>query len=289
MSVDYVRLFDRIKVYAGPFGFTKSFKATIDNQTLTGNDVLCDEIVDSDNMARLDRVGSTFKRSIDSSLSSYGAELDVYLRTEGRDEIQSSGQTPLAIATDLVSFMTRDSQDVLTNIIGNTQEIDSAGDGTINTFTQTQVTRNDTITLTCTTAQTPSIDALFTVRSKIEGNITGKIVKADGVTSFDDAFFGRNLGIGSLIINGGTTGNEWAVSDQITITTTSDDRSILLNVWRDKYGLEFPTSATPTISNLFIPNVETFPLNPVDGQEVILEGVRYFFDATTEEWVESCL
>lgn len=289
MSINYNRLFDRIRVYAGPFGFGENFKATIDNQTLAGNDVLCDEILDSDNMARLHDLGETFKSSIDSSILSYGAELDQYLRTEGRDEAQSSGQTPKDVATDIVTFMIRDSQTVLTNILGNTQDIDSAGDGTINTFTQTQITRNDTITLTCTTAQTPSVDALFSVRSKIEANLAGIFVKADGVTSHDDAFFGKNLGIGSLIINGGTTGNEWAVSDQITIITTSDERSILLIVWRDKYGLEFPTSATPTISNLFIPNVETFPLNPVDGQEVILEGVRYFFDATTDEWVESCL
>jgi len=289
MSIQYDRLFDRIKIYAGPSGFGANFKTTVDNQTLNGNQVLHEEIEDSDNMARLEDVGATFKSSINSSLASYTAELDVYLRTEGRDEAQSSGQTPLDVATDIVTFMTRDSEDVLTNIIANTQVIDTDGDGTINTFTQTQLARNDTLTFTCTTAQTPSIDALFTVRSKIEGNIVGKIVIADGTTSFDDAFFGKNLGIASLIVNGGTTGNEWAVSDQILITTTSDDRSILLNTWRDKYGLLFPTSATPTISNLFTPNVEVFPTSPVDGQEVVLEGVKYFFDATTEEWVESCL
>jgi len=289
MAIDYIRLFDRIKVYAGPFGFGANFKATIDNQTLNGNTVLCDEIEDSDNMARLQTIGDVFKRSIDSSISSYGNELDRYLTSEGRDEAQSSGQTSQDVAEDIVTFMNRDAQDVLTNNLANVQVVDTAGDGTVNTFTQNQLARNDIITLTCSKAQTVSIDAEFTVRTKIEGNIVGKLVIADGTTSFDDTFFGKKLGITSLIVNGGSVGNEWAVSDQITITTTSDDRSILVNVWRDKYGLEFPTSATPTISNLFVPNVESFPGSPVDGQEVVLEGVRYFFDATTAEWVESCL
>ncbi len=288
MSIDYTRLFDRIKVYAGPSGFGASFKTTVDNQTLHGNDVLHEEIEDSDNMARLDEVGATFKSSIDSSLDSYLGNLDTYLTTEGRDEAQSSGQDAQDVAQDVKDFMIRDSETVLTNIISNSQVVDTEGDGAINTFTQTQLTRNDTITFTCTTAQNGG-DAKFTVRSKIESNLAGIEVTADGTTSFDDAFLGKNLGIASLIIDPGTASNEWALSDQILITTTSDDRSILLNTWRDRYGLEFPSSPTPTISNLFIPNVETFPVSPVDGQEVVLEGVRYFFDATTDEWVESCL
>ena len=289
MAIDYARLFDRIKIYSGPSGFGDNFKETIDNQTLHGNSVLSGEIDDSDNMARLEDAGATFKSTIDSSLDTYLAELDTYLNTEGRDEAQSSGQTAQAVAEEIVTFMTRDNESVLDNVLGNTQVVDTAGDGSIGTFTQTQFTRNDTLTLTCTTTQTGGQPGLFSIRTKIEGTLPGIVITADGVEDNNDSTLGKNLGIASLIINAGSGGNEWQESDQIIITTTSDDRSILLVVWRDRYQLLLPNSASPTISNQFVPNVETFPVSPADGDEVVLEGIRYFFDATTNEWVESCL
>jgi len=289
MAIDYARLFDRIKIYSGPSGFGDNFKETIDNQTLHGNSVLSGEIEDSDNQARLEDTGATFKSTIDSSLDTYLAELDTYLTSEGRDEAQSSGQTAQAVAEEIVTFMTRDSETVLENVIGNQQTVDTAGDGAINTFTQTQFTRNDTLTLTCTTAQTGGQPGLFSIRSKIEGTLPGIVITADGTTDHPDSFLGKNLGVASLIIDPGSASNEWQESDQIIIITTSDDRSILLVVWRDRYQLLLPNSATPTISNQFVPNVEVFPVSPLDGDEVVLEGLRYFYDGTTGEWVESCL
>ena len=151
MAIDYARLFDRVKIYAGPSGFGDNFKETIDNQTLHGNSILSCEIDDSDNQARLQDAGETFKSTIDSSLDTYLAELDTYLTSEGRDEAQSSGQTSQSVAEDIVTFMTRDNETVLDNTSGNSQTVDTAGDCGFNTFIQTQLTRTDTLTLHCPT------------------------------------------------------------------------------------------------------------------------------------------
>ena len=113
--------------------------------------------------------------------------------------------------------------------------------------------------------------------------MTGIVVTADGVQDNNDTTLGKLLGINSLIIDPGTVSNEWTVADQIIITTTTDNRSIILSVWRDRYFLELASSPTPTISNLFTPNVETFPLSPEDGQEVILRNIVYKFALKFED------
>ena len=288
MAIDYDALFDRIKLFAGAASFNNTFKAQLDVIMLNGSSVLFREVEDNDNLADLVRLTLRFKDNVDGFTSDYAGLHSEYLLTEGRDEAQSGGQTDTAVVDDIISAMIRDSQSVTQNIIASTTVFDRAGDGTITTFTQNQLARNDTLTLTCTTAQNGG-DAIFSLRSKLDGVIAGVTLTADGVSSVDDTDFPNPLGIAALVIGAGSVSNEWALSDQIIITTTSDDRSILLTFYRDQFRKELPNSGSPTIDNNFIENLEAFPSSPLDGQQVVIDGVRYYFDAETTEWVESCI
>ena len=118
------------------------------------------------------------------------------------------------------------------------------------------------------------------MRSVEEGNIG--TVTADGVDSFANV----PAGISALIVGVGSGGNEWALTDLITITTTSDDISILLSTFRDAYAVLLPNTPTsPTISNTLVDVVVAFPGSPTDGQEVVLDGFRYFFINTDSAWL----
>lgn len=287
MAVDYSRFFGIVKLYTGSISIYKGFKTTRDVVLLHEQDILSSDVDDANENRDLINQDISGKNGFFSQQDAYGSLLGQYLTTDGRNEIQSSSSTSETIAADLVQFMTRDSETVLTNIISNSITYSRSGDGVVSTFTQGQMTRNDVITLSCTTAQNGG-DATFSVSSQLEGNLS-KTVTADGVTSYDDDYFGVKLGITGLIVGVGSGGNFWAVSDKIIITTTSDERSHIFVSFRDLFSVELPTSATPTISNLFVENAETFPGSPEDGQEVVIDGIKYYYDDVTEGWVESCI
>jgi len=185
--------------------------------------------------------------------------------------------------------MTRDSETVLENTIGSNISYSRSGDGVVSTFTQTQKTRDDTITLSCTTAQTISVDAVFSVRSKVKGNATATVT-ADGSTSYDDDDLGIDVGISALVVGEGSVANYWAVGDQITIATTSNERSILVNYFRDEHDVALPTAASgsETISNTMDDAADSFPGSPVDGQRTVIDGVRYWWSEDDDEWVAEC-
>jgi hypothetical protein len=170
------------------------------------------------------------------------------LTGKGHDLAQSTSTVPETVIADIATFMARDAQTVKQNTIGNSIAYSRSGNGTVTTITQNQYTRNDVITLTCITAQTLTVDAVFSVRSDYWGALTATVT-ADGTTSYDDADLGEHLGLTALIIGEGTPGPSvmqwWAVSDQITITTTSNDGGIILSAIRDMYDVLLPNAASP--------------------------------------------
>ena len=289
MAVDYTTFFDIAKLYCSPYRKMANHSADIDSSIsdavnkidIIGTDDYSDELADI-----LDEHHET-QTSDTSFQADYKRLQSNFLQGDGKNIIQSSETVADDIAADLVTYMTRDSESVLTNTIGNSISYSRAGDGTVSTFTQNQITRNDTITLTCTTAQTVSVDEVFSVRSDFHGELTATVT-ADGSTSYDDDDLGATLGISALTVAGGTPSNYWAVADQIIITTTSDDRSILLSAFRDMYDEQLPTNASPTISNTMDDVDSSFPGSPVDGQRVVIDGVRYWYSEDDSGWVQEC-
>lgn len=191
-----------------------------------------------------------------SGLTSYRSQFkrrwDSFLVAKGRDLAQSVNTVASSIMADIATFMTRDAQTVKSNTVSNSVAYSRSGDGVVSTITQNQFTRNDVITLTCITAQTALVDAVFSVRSDYWGALTATVT-ADGTTSYDDADLGAHLGLTGLVIGEGTTGPSvnawWAVSDQITITTTSNDAGIILSAVRDEYDVMLPSAGSPTIAD----------------------------------------
>jgi len=283
MAIDYETFFDITKVFASSNKKTVDHNTDIDLTILHAMETMKDSATNANELE--DLLGNY--RKWESKNVSYGSRFEslygTWLSGDGRDIIGSASTTTTNIATDLESYMSRDAETVLTNTIGNSIAYSRAGDGVVSTLTQDYLTRNDVITLICTTAQTISVDAVFAVRTRLEGNLT-ETVTADGATSFSKDV----LGITGLIVDAGTVANYWALADQIVITTTSDDRSILLDMFRDFYTVALPTSATPTISNTLADVQTTFPGSPVDGQEVVINGVLYRYSLTSTEWVEAC-
>jgi len=290
MAIDYTALFDRIKLFAKPPAINKNFIAQLDVVLLHAQNIYRLRVDDADNNNEYIVLTQSFQDQIVSFSDDFGSLNDEYLITEGRDEAQSSGGTAQEVAEEIKTFMERDAEDILSNVVDNTKVITTDGTGTVLTFTQNQLTRNDTITLIALNDEDFGVDnAVFSIRTKLEG-LLGITIEADGVTSLSDADFPNPLGIDSMIINPGSAfPDEWEEGDVITITTTSDERSTLMSFFRDKYQVELPNSATPTIGDDFIPNLEAFPPNPVDGQEVVIDGVKWYFDAESDEWVESCI
>ncbi len=283
MARDYVKLFDRVKLYASLISKSNSFNVDIDASKLHQGDVLATDTADITLFDPLISQDDAFIRSNSTQSGRFAGLLSNYLQGDGKFLVQSSESSAALIAADIATFMDTDAQTVLSNIVGNTIAFDRAGDGVVSTLTQTQLTKADTIALTCTTAQNGG-DAIFQVRSANEGIIGN--VTADGVDSFTNV----PTGIGALIVTAGTGGNEWALTDLITITTTSDDLSILLSVFRDNFAVLLPnTASSPTIDNNLVDVVTVFPVSPTDGQEVILDGVRYFFSEADDEFLESCI
>jgi len=284
MARDYTSLFDRIKLYASVISKSNSFAVDIDSSKLHQGTILPDDVDDINLFRDLTNLNNSYLSQFTSKKSGYQGQLNNYLLGDGKFLVQSSATTAALIAADIATFMATDSETVLSNTVGNSVVIDSAGDGTINTLTQSQLTKGDTITLTCTTAQNGG-DAVFSVRSDEEGALSGSVT-ADGSTSFSNAA----AGITSLIVNAGSGGSEWSLTDLITITTTSDDISILMSLFRDAYTVLLPnTASSPTISNTLVDVVVAFPGSPGDGDEVVLSGIRYFFSDTDSEWFESCI
>ena len=282
MARDYVKLFDRVKLYASLISKASSFNVDVDASKLHQGDVLATDTADITLFDSLVSQDDAFIRSNSTQSGRFVGLLNNYLQGDGKFLVQSSESSAKLIAADIATFMATDAQTVLSNTVGNIIVFDRAGDG-VSTLTQTQLTKADTITLTCTTAQNGG-DAIFSVRSANEGVIGN--VTADGVASFTNV----PAGIGSLIVTAGSGGNEWALTDLITITTTSDDLSILLSVFRDAYAVLLPNTPTsPTIDNDLVDVVTVFPVSPTDGQEVVLDGVRYFFSEADDEWLESCV
>jgi len=283
MARDYVKLFDRIKLYASVVSKANSFNVDINTSKLHQGDVIASTTADISLFDDLISQDDAFIRSNSTQAGRFNSLLSNYLRGDGKDLVQSSQKSASLIAADIATFMATDSQTVLSNTVGNTIVFDRAGDGTVSVITQTQLTKADTITLSCTTAQNGG-DAVFSVRSAKDG-VLGNLT-ADGIESFVSA----QMGLGALTITAGTGGNEWALADLITITTTSDDLSILLSVFRDSFSVLLPnTASSPTIDNSLVDVVSAFPGSPTDGQEVVLDGVRYFFSDTDSEWFESCV
>jgi len=284
MARDYTSLFDRVKLYASVISKSNSFTVDIDSSKLHQGDILPDDADDLTLLKDLLTLDNNYLSQFNSKISGYQGQLNNYLLGDGSLLVQSSASTAALIAADIATFMASDSETVLSNTVGNSVAIESDGDGSIGTLTQTQLTKADIITLTCTTAQNGG-DAVFSIRSDKEGVLAGSVT-ADGTTSFSNTA----TGISSLIVNAGTAGNEWALTDLITITTTSDDISILMSLFRDAFKVLLPnTASSPTITNTLVDVVSAFPGSPVDGQEVVLKGLRYFFSNTDSEWFESCI
>lgn len=283
MARDYTKLFDRVKLYASLVSKSNSFNVDIDASKLHQGAKLASDTADITLFDNLISQDDSYIRSNKSQSGKFTGLLSNYIIGDGKFLMQSSAGSAALIAADIVTFMTTDAQTVLSNTVGNSIVYDRAGDGVVTTLTQTQLTKADTITLTCTTAQNGG-DAVFSVRSD-NGGVLGNVT-ADGVASFTNV----NAGISALIVGVGSGGNEWALTDLITITTTSDDLSILLSVFRDAYAVLLPNTPTsPTIDNNLVDVVTVFPGSPTDGQEVVLDGVRYFFSDTDSEWLESCV
>ncbi len=283
MARDYTKLFDRVKLYASLISKSNSFNVDVDASKLHQGLVLARDAADITLFDSLISQDDSYIRSNTTQSGRFQGLLSNYLQGDGKFLMQSSQSSAALIAADIATFMDTDSQTVLSNTAGNSIVFDRAGDGVVSTLTQTQLTKADTITLTCTTAQNGG-DAVFSVRSDKEGTLG--LATADGVDSFTNV----PTGIGSLIVTAGSGGNEWALTDLITITTTSDDLSILLSTFRDAYAVLLPNTPTsPTISNTLVDVVVAFPGSPVDGQEIVLNGVRYFFSEADDEWLESCV
>jgi len=240
MARDYTSLFDRVKLYASVISKSNSFGVDIDASKLHQGNILPDDVDDITLFRDLINLDNSYLSAFTGKISGYQGQLNNYLIGDGKFLVQSSATTAALVATDIATFMTTDSETVLSNTVGNTIVIDSARDGSVSTLTQTQLTKADTITLTCTTAQNGG-DAVFSIRSAREGALSGSVT-ADGVTSFVNVA----AGIGSLIVSAGTVGNEWALTDLITITTTSDDNSILLSLFRDAFKVLLPNTASST-------------------------------------------
>jgi hypothetical protein len=254
MALNYTSLFGMLRLYcradqeiAGNETSAKALKvAQIDAVDTLGS---------SDYSDYLNDLLSTDKAMI-SGLASFRSQFkrrsDSFLVGKGRDLAQSSNTAAADIVADISTFMTRDAQTVKQNTIGNSIAYSRSGDGVVSTLTQNQFTRNDVITLSCVTAQTALVDAVFSVRTDYWGALTGT-VKADGSTSYDDADLGAHLGLTALVVGEGTTGPSvnywWAIGDQITITTTSTDAGIILSAIRDMYDVMLPTAASPTIAD----------------------------------------
>lgn len=290
MAVSYSEFFEMFRLIASPWRKMDSWDADIESSeddAINKVDILQDASY-YDDLRNLLGDHASVKASLTSYQSAYEAQGNAFLEGDGADLIQSSNTTADAIAADLVTVMTRDSQTCLENTISYGVAYSRSGDGVVSTFTQTQKTRDDTITLTCTTAQGAS-DAVFSVRSKVKGDATSTVT-ADGSTSYADADLGISIGVSALVVGEGSGGNEWAVGDQITITTTSDERSILVCYFRDVHDVLLPTAASgaETIDNTMDDVDSSFPGAPVDGQRVVINGIRYWYSATDSGWVQEC-
>jgi hypothetical protein len=254
MALNYTSLFGMIRLYARA------------DQEIAGNETAAkalkvaqidavDTLASADYSDHLNDLLTTDKAYI-SGLGSYRSQfkrkLDSFLVGKGRDLAQSANTAAASIVSDISTFMTRDAQSVLQNTVGNTIAYSRSGDGTVATLTQNQFTRADVITLSCTTAQTAVVDAVFSVRTDYWGALTATVT-ANNSTVYTDATLGEHLGLTALKIGKGSTGASveywWHVGDQITITTTSSDAGILLSAIRDMYDVMLPTASSPTIAD----------------------------------------
>lgn len=284
MAIDYDLFFTtHTKQYASANKTTQDFKANVDLMILNTMAQMAGDVDNENELRSLLTLYDLWKRQQDGISASLVTQYSTWLQTDGRDIIGSSEARASLIAANLATFMTRDAQSVLTNVISTAVTYDKVSDGTLTVNTQNQMTTNDVITLTCTTAQTGVINAVFTARSKNFGAISGTFT-ANG--SPIAGFGAQKYGVDSFTITAGTAGHYWAVSDVITLTLTSDDRSFLLNFFRDGYTVLLPTSASPTISNT-LTVVGSFPANPVNGEMAVVNGVLYIYDSGTAEWVEN--
>jgi len=284
MAVDYDKFFDIAKIYGSAHVKTNNNILDIDASILHAMNAFKGISAQSDELRVAMAIYEGWASAELKFQNNFGNQLSKYLETDGNDVIQSAETLASSVASDLVLFMVRDSQTVLTNTISNNITYSRAGDGVVNTFIQSQQTQPDVITLSCITAQNGG-DAVFTVRSQRLGLIQGATVTADGATSYVNPL----LGITSLIVDEGTVSNEWVISDQIILETLSDDRSVLLTIFRDLYFVELPSNATPTISNTLVDVGTEFPSNPEDGDEFIIDGIQYIYSASDAEWIESCV
>lgn len=240
MAINYTTFFDITKTYA------KAYQDTLGNITdiETIKEYAVSKLVDADQSVQLTSALNALNVWIGNETGSgntFGLnQLGDYLLNDGKQELQSTSNTSAAVAADLVTFMTRDAQTVLENGIGQSEVRSAVGDGVV-TLTQDQQTKNDVLTLSCVVG---GAAAEFTVFSAAEGDLTSAgNLDADGVDSITEPL----AGIVSLTITAG--GSPWAVSDVVTLTTTSDDVSMLLITFRDKFKVLLPNSAGPTISN----------------------------------------
>jgi len=281
MAVEWDDFFDIVKLYAAMYKKTIDFNYSVDQGTLNAMDTLRSDVDTSDELRQLIVEGDGYKSMNDTKKANYVALLNQYLVGDGAIAIQSSDTTATNVAGDVVTFMTRDSETVLSNNISEAITYSRSGDGTAAVVTNQQA-RTDTITCTCTTAQVAGNDMVFSVRSKRVGSL-GTIT---GNTPFSDT----NTGLTSITVSDGSLGNEWAVSDVITIEITSNDVSVLLSMFRDSYNVLLPnTASSPTISNDDIEVVSTFPTTGLyDGRQVILGSVSYVYDLATTSWVQFC-
>jgi hypothetical protein len=254
MALNYTNLFAMLRLYCRA------------DQKLAGHDTDVDTLIlhqitsvdslnDVDYYQYLNDLLATDKSWL-SNISSFRAQIkrrcDTFLTGEGKNVAQSTNTVAASIVSDISTFMTRDSQTVKQNTLGNSIAYSRSGNGTVSTITQNQFTRNDVITLTCITAQDADTDAVFSVRSDYWGALTATVT-ADGTTSYDDADLGEHLGLTALVVDPGTPGPSvmqwWDVSDQITITTTSTDAGIILSAIRDMYDVLLPSAGSPTIAD----------------------------------------
>lgn len=245
MAIIYNDFFDVAKTYAEAYKKTLLNKGEIDVIV----EYAISKLTDAEDSTRLQGTLQTtdqWKANETSFGSALGnSQMSAFMTNQGKLTIQSTGNSGAAVAADLVSFMDRDAQTVLENAIGESSVVTGSGDGAA-TVAQSQQTKNDTITCTVTTAQNGG-DAVFSVVSTAEGSLG--TLTADGASTIASAL----AGIISLSITAGSVGNEWALDDQILITTTSDDVSILLITFRDFFNVLLPNAAISTITNTLDP------------------------------------
>lgn len=167
--------------------------------------------------------------------------IDTYIRGYVRDMTGSTGQQSADVLADLDYCMKLASQKLAGLAVSAQVTLDATGNGTVSGLTLGQMLNEQTIVLTCSSAQTAGAE---------QWTLTGQVDRLSGVATTGQAYTDATTGLGFTINSGSTP---WAEGDRILLHVTNDGDAVFQRFFRKQFSYVFEQSA-------------------VDGTETILDS-----------------